>query len=262
MIDMERNGKMTAYLKKECMELTRTGRLLILGIIFLLLGIMNPAIAKLTPWLYETMQDSFAEQGLVLGEVTVNAMTSWTQFFKNALMAVIVMALMSSSSFTGEYQKGTLIQVVTKGLSRRKIFFSKLLMGYATWTMMLIIYSGVTWGYNMFFWGDDEVHDVFAAIILLWLFGILLMSLLSMFGALAGNSGHVLLGTGGVFFIAIVLGYVPSIEKYLPMKLMDGLQLMNGTAEFSDFSGVIILSSILIVICAIIGMAAFDRKKL
>ena len=253
---------MTAYLKKECMELTRTGRLLILGIIFLLFGIMNPAMAKLTPWLYEMMQDSFAEQGLVLGEVTVNAMTSWTQFFKNAMMAVIVMALMSSTSFTGEYQKGTLIQVVTKGLSRRKIFFSKLLMGYATWTLMFLIYSGVTWGYNLYFWREDEVTAIIPALIMLWLFGILLMSLLSMFGALAGNSGHVLLGTGGVFFIAIILGYIPSIEKYMPMKLMDGLRLMNGTAKLADYSGAIILSSILILICAIIGMIAFDRKKL
>ena len=91
---------MTTYIKKECMELTRTGKLLILGIIFILFGILNPAIAKLTPWLYEMLQDSFSEQGLIIGEVTVNAMTSWTQYFKNATMVVITIILLCSTGFT------------------------------------------------------------------------------------------------------------------------------------------------------------------
>ena len=110
---------MTAFIKKECMELTRTGKLLILSIIFIFFGILNPAMAKLTPWLYEMLQDQFADQGLNVGEVTVTAMTSWTQFYKNAPMILIVMVLLMSSILTGEYQKGTLIQVVTKGLSRK-----------------------------------------------------------------------------------------------------------------------------------------------
>lgn len=38
-----------AFMKKEWMEQVRSGRLLILVIIFILLGIMNPAVAKLTP---------------------------------------------------------------------------------------------------------------------------------------------------------------------------------------------------------------------
>ena len=46
-----------AFMKKEWMEQVRSGRLLILVIIFILLGIMNPAVAKLTPWLLEMMAD-------------------------------------------------------------------------------------------------------------------------------------------------------------------------------------------------------------
>ena len=88
---------MTAFIKKECMELTRTGRLLILGIIFIFFGILNPAIAKLTPWLYELLQDQIADSGLNIGKVSVTAMTSWTQFYKNAPMALIVLILLTSS---------------------------------------------------------------------------------------------------------------------------------------------------------------------
>ena len=72
-----------AFIKKEMMEQLRSGKLMLLGILFVLFGIMNPAIAKITPWLLETMADSLAESGMIVTDVTVSAMDSWVQFFKN-----------------------------------------------------------------------------------------------------------------------------------------------------------------------------------
>ena len=51
---------MIAFWKKEWLEQLRSGKLIILGILFVLFGIMNPAVAKLTPWLLEAMADSLA----------------------------------------------------------------------------------------------------------------------------------------------------------------------------------------------------------
>ena len=85
--------QLSAFLRKEGMEFIRTGKIWILLIIFILFGIMNPAIAKLTPWMVETMSDSLAESGMVLTEVKVNAITSWNQFYKNISMALIIFAL-------------------------------------------------------------------------------------------------------------------------------------------------------------------------
>ena len=74
---------MRAFLKKEWMEWVRTGRFFLVLLIFALFGIMNPAIAKLTPWMMEALSDSLAKTGIVTTEVTVDAFTSWTQFYKN-----------------------------------------------------------------------------------------------------------------------------------------------------------------------------------
>ena len=46
---------MKAFMKKEWMEWNRTGRALILLLVFALFGIMNPAFAKLTPWMMEML---------------------------------------------------------------------------------------------------------------------------------------------------------------------------------------------------------------
>jgi len=76
---------------------------MILGLLFVLFGIMNPAIAKLTPWLLETMTDSLAESGMIVTDVKVNAMDSWVQFYKNIPMGLIAFGLLESSISTKEY---------------------------------------------------------------------------------------------------------------------------------------------------------------
>lgn len=114
-----------AFMKKEWMEQIRCGRLIILGILFVLLGIMNPAAAKLTPWLLEIMADSLAESGITVTEVTVSALDSWTQFFKNLPLGLIAFVLLQSSIFTKEYDTGTLMLVFTKGFNRMKALAAK-----------------------------------------------------------------------------------------------------------------------------------------
>ena len=55
-----------AFWKKEWMELIRGGKFIIFLLISALFGLMNPAIAKLTPWLMESMADSLQDTGLYL----------------------------------------------------------------------------------------------------------------------------------------------------------------------------------------------------
>ena len=55
-----------AFTKKEVTEQIRLGKLMILTILFVLFGVMNPAVAKLTPWLLEIMSDSLAESGMTI----------------------------------------------------------------------------------------------------------------------------------------------------------------------------------------------------
>ena len=253
---------MKAFMKKEWMEMTRTGRLLILSIIFILFGIMNPAIAKLTPWLMEMMQESIAESGLSIGEVTVNAMTSWGQFYKNTPMAVLVMVLMCSGILTNEYQSGTLVQVVTKGLPRWKVLLSKMIMVYGTWTVLYFTYFGITYGYTAYFWGEDRVDHLMIGVLAYWLFGMLILSFVLLFSTMASSAGQVLMGTGGVFMGMVFLNYIPKLKTFLPFRLQEGLQVSAGSLEPKDLSSAGIFAGICIVICAIMGWKAFNGRRL
>ena len=59
---------MRAFMKKEWMEWSRTGRLLVLVLVFAVLGILNPALARLTPWMMEILSESLAETGVSEGD--------------------------------------------------------------------------------------------------------------------------------------------------------------------------------------------------
>lgn len=253
---------MRAFLKKEYMELCRSGRLLMLVLIFALFGIMNPAMAKLTPWLMETLSDSLAEAGFATMDVTVDAMTSWAQFYKNIPMGLIFFVLIFFGCFTGEYQKGTLVPVVTKGLSRRKIVLAKSLVVSASWTASYWLCFGITYGYNAFFWDNRIAAHLLFAGALTWLFGIWITALLLFFSTVAQSGTQVLFGTGGVAMGVYLLGMFPKLGGYLPVKLLDGLSLLHGAAGPEDYYIGMAAALSMVVLCMVSALVCFDRKGL
>ena len=123
-----------AFTEKEFLWTVRTGKLMFLIILFLFFGVMNPAIAKMTPWLMETLAESLADSGLQVADTTVNALTSWNQFCKNIPMAMIVFLLLFSGILTSEYERGTLTVMFAKGLARWKVLGAKGIIMGVFWT--------------------------------------------------------------------------------------------------------------------------------
>ena len=170
-----------AFMKKEYLEAARTGKILILVLLFVLFGLMNPAIAKLTPWMMEMFSDSMAESGFIFTEIQVDAMTSWTQFFKNIPMALIAFVLIFSDIFTKEYRTGTLLLILTKGLSRYKVVLAKALLLLSLWTCGYGICFAITYGYNDYFWDNGIANSLFFSAAAWWLFGVWVICLIVLY---------------------------------------------------------------------------------
>lgn len=253
---------MKAFLKKEWMEMTRTGRLWILLLVFVLFGIMNPAMAKLTPWMMEMMQESLADSGFLITEVNVDAMTSWTQFYKNIPMGLIIFVLLCSKAFTEEYEKGTLIPVVTKGLSRKKIIAAKAGMLFGMWTVLYLFCYGITYGYNAYFWDNGIAEHLLFGAVCYWLFGIWVLALLVLFSAFSKSNTQVLSGTGAAAFGAYLIGMFPKLNHFLPAKLMEGMALLQGVEKPEDYYTGMIITGVTVVFCIVSAVICFDRKQL
>ena len=251
-----------AFTKKELLEQVRSGKLLFLTILFVLFGIMNPAIAKLTPWLMETLADSLAESGMIVTEVTVSAMDSWVQFFKNIPIALIAFALMESGIFTREYSSGTLVLSLTKGLPRKTVVISKSIILVVLWTIGYWLCFGITYGYNAYFWDNGIAQNLLFSCVCWWLFGLWILALMILFSCLFASGSGVLLGTGGVALGCYLLGLLPKISKYLPAKLADGNSLIYAAAEAKDYSSALIITAAMCIIFFPVSIAAFNKKRL
>ena len=251
-----------AFTKKEFTEQIRTGKVLFLGILFTLFGIMNPAIAKLTPWLMEMMADSLAESGMIITEVTVTALDSWVQFFKNIPMALIAFVLLESNIFTKEYRSGTLILSLTKGLSRLKVVLSKTFTLMTMWTVSYWLYFGITYAYTVYYWDNSVAKNLVPSVVLWWVFGLWVTSLVVWFSTLLSTNTGVLVGTGCVALASSLCSMIPKAAKYLPTFLTDGNSLVYGLKEPHEYMAALIITAAMTLVLLASSLTIFNKKQL
>ena len=109
-----------AFVKKEFTENIKNYRFLILFAVFLIFGITSAFLAKFTP---EILSALAADMEMSSEPVALDA---WKQFYKNISgVGFSAFIILYGSCLSGEYSKGTLVLMVTKGLSRKAVILAK-----------------------------------------------------------------------------------------------------------------------------------------
>lgn len=253
---------MIPFLKKEILEQLRSGKLMILSILFVLFGIMNPATAKLTPWLLEMMADSMAQGGMTITAADPTALDSWMQFYKNIPMALIAFILMESNIFTREYQSGTMLLSLTKGLSRYKVVIAKSLVLILLWTLGYWLCFGITYGYNAYFWDNSIAKNLITSVVYWWVFGLWVIGLVILFSTLSNENTGVLVGTGGIVLASSLLSFFPKLSKYLPTSLSDGNSLIYGLVDTDKYTTAFVIAAVTGLTCIALSIPIFNKKQL
>lgn len=253
---------LTAFMKKDWKEHLRSARLYVLLGVFVLLGVMNPAVAKLTPWLMDTLSETLAQSGMTVEPVTVTAMDSWMQFFKNVPMGLIVFVILESSIFTREYRSGTLVLALTKGLERWKVIASKTVVLAVLWTVYYWLCFGVTYVINSFFWDNSVACNLCFSVTCWWLAGLMTVMLVVFFSSVTKSSAVVLAGTAGVYLAASLINLIPKYGKYSPAELMNSVPLITGAAETGDYTAAVIITLALTVLCVALSVPILNKKQI
>ena len=251
-----------SFIKKDFTEQFRAGRLVILLLLFALFGIMNPAIAKLTPWLLETLSDSLAESGMIVTDVNVTAMDSWVQFFKNIPMGLIAFVLLQSNIFTKEYASGTLMLSLTKGLNRYKVVVSKTVVLTVLWSFCYWMCFAITYGYNAYFWDNSIAQNLIFSAVCWWTFGMMVVALMVLFSVVSTSNTWVLLGCGSVVLVSYLVGLLPKLSKFLPTYLMNSNALIYAQSKPDDYILSLIIALAVSIICFAVSIPIFNKKQL
>ncbi|MCL2088523.1 MAG: ABC transporter permease [Oscillospiraceae bacterium] len=250
-----------AFTKKEFTESLRTYRLVILAAVFLMLGVMSPLIAKIFPELFSGV-DMGGGLTIIMPEPTV--MDSWIQFFSNVgQMGMLALIISFSGIMANELSRGTLINLLTKGMKRHTVILSKFLSASTLWTASYLLCLAVCYAYTEYYWPGGVLHNAFFAFLAPWLFGEFLIALLILGGVLFGSYTGSLLSCFGVIVSMLILNIFPAAQKYNPIVLAgDTLQLLNAQKELPDFIPAAILCAASVVLLLALSVVAFNKKRI
>lgn len=249
-----------AFTKKEIYEAVKTYKLLIITVIFMIFGFMNPIVAKFTPMLLK----NFIQEGMSIEIPEPTVIDSWMQFFKNVnQMGLIILVIMFSGIISNEISKNTLVNMLTKGLSRRTVILSKFTATSIIWTGVYYLAFLITFYYSKLFWNDSSVDNLLFSVSLVWIFGIFIISLLILGGTLFKTSYGSMVFCGIVVFVLLMLKIIPSFDDYNIIQLVYvNVDLINKVIEPNELVKPICITIILTVGAILSSIISFSKSKL
>jgi len=250
-----------AFTKKELTENLRTYRFLILAAVLLFFGILSPLTAKLLPDILGAIDMG---DGFIITLPEPSAIDSWAQFFSNiGQMGMLALIITFSGITANEISRGTLVNLLTKGMPRHTVIISKFFTASVAWTAGFLLCLAVCYAYTIFYWPAEGISNAFLAFFSLWLFGELLIGMLIFGGILFGSFYGSLLSCFGFIIIMTLTNIVPAVQKYNPINLAGStFGLLSNQREVADFTPAIIIAVLAILIFVIASIVIFNKKKL
>ena len=255
------------FLKKELIEAFKTYKLLIMGAVFLIFGIMSPLTAKMMPEILRwAMELDPSTAGIDLSFLFSNptALDAWMQFYGNVgQIGVIILVIVFSGMLSSELSKGTLTIILTKGLTRSTVIISKLTSATLIWTGSLLIAFFTSWGYTIYFFPNDKLPYVLLGGFCLWLSGVFLLALTAFAASITKTSSiFCMLSVGAAVIVLNLLAIIPYVGKYSPVSLGSlPISLLAGASTARSIVPTLIASVIIIIALILLAVITFDRTK-
>lgn len=249
-----------AFTKKELLEQIRTYKLLIFFAAFLMFGLMSPLLARLMPNILSSMDMG----GIKLELPSPTVMDAYAQFFKNLTqMGILVLLLVFGGSLSGEFVKGTLLQILAKGLSRTAVLLAKYTAAVLLWTGGFLLSVIINYIYTVYLFDKGYLPNLSLSLFCLWLFGMFLISLIFLSSTIApGAFGGLILTV--IALAAMLMGTVfNSVAKFNPVTLASvNTELLNGTIDAKAVYVTIIITVILTICSLLLSIFLFKKKRM
>ena len=246
------------FTKKELMESLRTYRLIIILAVFAILGILSPLTTLIMPEILGNMD---------LGGVTIilpepTAMDAWAQYFGDiGMMGMLVVIIVFSGIMANEFSRGTLVNLLTKGLNRSTVILSKFAAASLIWTAAYLLSLSITMGYIAFFW-EIDLQNAILAFVSLWLFGEMIIAILIFGGTLFGSFAGSLALVGGTIVMLMLINIAPNVARFNPISLSGStVTLLDGSKSPGDFVPAMIVCGAITVVFIAVSMAVFGKKR-
>ena len=203
-------------LRKELLEQWRTTRLAVVSIVFVLIGLGSPLLARFTPEIIKAV----AGDQLPIVLPPPRAADAIDQLAKNLnQFGALIAILLAMGSVASEKERGTAALLLAKPVGRGGFLLAKLVAIGTTLALATLLASAGAWFYTLVLFEPLPPAGMLAAACLDWL---LLMSwaAITFLGSTLSRSSVAAAGLGIVGLIVIgILSAFPPIAQWLPTGL-------------------------------------------
>ncbi len=223
----------TVFYKKELAEQLKTYKLLIIGAVFVFIGITSPLTAVYMPNLLE----AFLPESMELTLAAPTWVDSYGQFFKNfSQFGLLLMIALYIGTMSREYQSGTLVNLLTKGVPRSAIIGAKYAAALTVFTGAYVVCTGIAALYTGFYFPVAFTTSVFSALVSLYIFFAFLLALLVGVSTVSRRESTALLYLFTAFAPLLLIQFLPQTRFYNPLSLLSApMAIVSGTQVLGDF---------------------------
>ncbi|RJQ50911.1 MAG: ABC transporter permease [Actinobacteria bacterium] len=249
-----------AFLRKELVEIGRTWRIFVLPGLLLLMGLMSPVVAQLTPRLVESLAQS--QPGAVIEIPEAGALDAYLQWTKNLTQIVLIaLIIVAGGLVSSERQSGTAVIVLTKPLSRSAFVLAKALSQALLLAAFTAVGALVCWLLTLAVFGEAPVTAL-ANSTLLWLLLAIMFVGLMVLLSVAVNSQAGAAGIGLVGYLSLsILSAWGAGRDYTPAGLLSGMNAVI-TGDKADLFMPLVTTVALVVLFLFAAVAVFRRQEL
>jgi ABC-2 type transport system permease protein len=246
-------------LRKEWLEQWRTYRLLMVGVVLIVFGLLSPLIAKYTPEIIKLIPNGEAIAQLI---PTPTMIDSVTQYIKNiSQFGVILALLLTMGAVAQEKDKGTAAMMLVKPLPRVTFLVAKFTALALMFAVAIAIAGAACYYYTWLLFSALDMPRWLALNGLMLVF-VLVYVALTLFCSVVAKSQA---AAGGLalclLFILGLTGSIPGLGEYLPGQLLEwGGGLIAGKAD--AFWPALWVSVGIIVVALIGARLIFERQEL
>lgn len=252
--------KLLILLEKDLFDMISSKKLFIILIVYLGLGFMNPMFAKLTPELLKT----YASESMHIVVQEPTSLDAWYQYFKDGpILNVALMLIIFANEIPKETSSGSIINVLTKGVSRSGFLLSKYLLMVLVWALSNAVCIFACSSYTSILFEDSISINYIVVLLAPMCFGIFMLSVLvfgqTLFLNYVGGIGFAV----GVWALLMIANIFRPLQKFNPQGLVsNNLAYITETNLPASFGWQILISIILTIIFILGAIGVFRKSKI
>lgn len=241
-------NQLLLLLKKDLMDLYRNKKILILIIVFLLIGLLSPLFALLTPQILEYLSKENSDIIISIPDPTF--IDSYMQFFKNiSQIGLFILIIVYSSLIVEERQKGMFANLIINGANKYNFVLAKVISQIIVFTIIYLVSILLFFLYTYILFEQVFTSYFLISFISYYVYIIFLIGIINLISSITKTVITTIVFNFLILFGLMLFDIIPKIGKYLPNYLSNiANNIIIDANYFSYFGYNIIITIILFMI--------------